>query len=127
MVTAWVARPYRGGCSLGLGGASPVLGGGLASSERRFRPMPKRMRKAEHASSGLRQREGPEPFYFRPLNATSLVTCVNWAGLLLLALQSGHEHLLGPLGSPLVVLKDPVEELHELLVAFPLSILDVGL
>jgi transcriptional regulator with XRE-family HTH domain len=47
--------------------------------------------------------------------------------LLLLALQSGHEHLLGPLGSSLVVLKDPVEELHELLVAFPLSILDVGL
>ena len=37
--------------------------------------------------------------------------------LLLLALEAWDEHLLGPLGSLQVVLEDPAEEIHELLVA----------
>ena len=46
---------------------------------------------------------------------------VNGLRLLLLALQPGHEHLLGPLGDPLVVLDDRVEELHKLLVTLLLQ------
>jgi hypothetical protein len=42
-------------------------------------------------------------------------------------LQSGYQHLLDPLGCPLVVLKDAIKELNKLLVAFLLSILNVGL
>ena len=44
--------------------------------------------------------------------------------LLLLALQSGHEDLLCPLGYPMVILQDPVRELYELLVALVFGILD---
>src|SRR5215212_1754477 len=47
--------------------------------------------------------------------------------LLLLVLQTGDEHLLGPLGCAKVILEDAVEELHELLVALLLGILDEGL
>ncbi len=47
--------------------------------------------------------------------------------LLLLALEAGNEHLLGPLGGPQVVLQDAVKELHQLLVALLLGVLDVGL
>src|SRR5215212_8803504 len=47
--------------------------------------------------------------------------------LLLLALQAGNEHLLGPLGSLQVVLKHGVEEFHELLVTLRLGVLNVGL
>ena len=46
--------------------------------------------------------------------------------LLLLALQSGHEYLLCPLGSPMVILQDTVKELHELLVALVFGALDVA-
>src|SRR5215213_4516555 len=47
--------------------------------------------------------------------------------LLLLALEAGNEHLLGPLGRPEVVLQNAVEELHQFLVALLLGVLDVGL
>src|SRR5918998_3804597 len=47
--------------------------------------------------------------------------------LLLLALEAGNEHLLGPLGSLQVILEHGAEEIHELLVALRLSILDVSL
>jgi hypothetical protein len=45
----------------------------------------------------------------------------------LLALQAGREHLLGPLGGPLVVLEDLVEEFYELLIALLLGVLNVAL
>jgi hypothetical protein len=47
--------------------------------------------------------------------------------LLLLALEAGNEHLLGPLGGLQVVLQHGIEELNELLVALGLGILDVAL
>src|SRR5215204_4242105 len=47
--------------------------------------------------------------------------------LLLLSLEAGYEHLLGPLGSLQVVLQHTAEEIYELLVALRLSVLDVGL
>ena len=47
--------------------------------------------------------------------------------LLLLLLQSGHEHLFCPLVCFQVVLENPVEEFHQLLFALPLSILNVAL
>jgi hypothetical protein len=43
--------------------------------------------------------------------------------LLLLALQTGDEHLFGPLGRAKVILQDTVEEIHELLVTLLLSVL----
>jgi hypothetical protein len=47
--------------------------------------------------------------------------------LLLLALEAGYEHLLGPLGSLQIVLQHTAEELNELLVTLCLGILDVAL
>ncbi|HZF57072.1 MAG TPA: hypothetical protein VEZ19_01200 [Rubrobacter sp.] len=47
--------------------------------------------------------------------------------LLLLVLEPGDEHLLGPLGGLQVVLQDAPEEIDQLLVAILLGVLDVGL
>src|SRR5215208_968028 len=47
--------------------------------------------------------------------------------LLLLALEAGDKHLLGPLGCLQVVLQHTAEELHQLLVTLSFGILDVGL
>lgn len=47
--------------------------------------------------------------------------------LLLLLLQAGYEHLFGPLGRLQVVPQNPVEELHKILVALLLGVLDVAL
>ena len=44
----------------------------------------------------------------------------------MLVLESGDEHLFGTLGRTKVVLEDPVEEAHQLLVALLLGVLDVG-
>ena len=43
------------------------------------------------------------------------------------ALEAGHQHLFGPLGGPEVVLQDALEEIHQLLIALRLGVLDVGL
>src|ERR687893_2821509 len=48
-------------------------------------------------------------------------------GLLLFVLEAGDEHLLGPLGGLQVVLQDAPEEVHQLLIAILLGVLDVGL
>ena len=45
----------------------------------------------------------------------------------MLALEARDEHLLGPLGGPEVVLQDAVEELHKLLLALRLGVLDICL
>jgi hypothetical protein len=45
----------------------------------------------------------------------------------LLALEAGYEHLLGPLGGLQIILEHGAEEVHELLIALCLGILDVGL
>jgi hypothetical protein len=47
--------------------------------------------------------------------------------LLLLALEAGNEHLLGPLCRTKVVLQDPAEELDQFLDTLRLGVLDVGL
>ena len=46
------------------------------------------------------------------------------SALLLLALEAGDQHLLGPLGGPQVVLQDPLEEPRELPVALRLGVPD---
>ena len=50
-----------------------------------------------------------------------LVRCP--CSLFLLALETGDEHLFGPLGSLQIVLQHGVEELHKLLVALGFGIL----
>src|SRR5918994_7268473 len=73
---------------------------------------------------------GPSTFcgvdsYYKPVSSTVLILISG--RLLLLMLQSGHEHFFCPLVRFHVVLENPVEEFHQLLIALLLGVLDVAL